>query len=79
MADLIVSPQHRMLVRSQIAQKMFGTPEVLVAAKQLCQLRGIDVVEDLVDVTYVHFLFDAHQIVLANGPRRNRCIPAKKP
>lgn len=66
-ADLIVSPQHRMLVRSRIAQKMFGAPEVLVAARQLCQVEGIDVAEDLASVTYVHFLFDAHQIVLANG------------
>ena len=66
-ADLIVSPQHRILVRSKIAQKMFGTMEVLVAAKQLCQLDGVDVVEELTEVTYVHFLFDDHQIVLANG------------
>ncbi|TRW92036.1 Hint domain-containing protein [Paracoccus sp. M683] len=66
-ADLVVSPQHRILVRSRIAQKMFGTPEVLVAAKQLCQVEGIDVAQDLDEVTYVHFLFDTHQIVLANG------------
>ena len=66
-ADLIVSPQHRMLVRSKIAQKMFGAMEVLVAAKQLCQIHGIDVAEDMTEVTYVHFLFDDHQIVLANG------------
>ena len=66
-SDLIVSPQHRILVRSKIAQKIFGTNEVLVAARQLCQLPGIDVAEDLDRVTYVHFLFDAHQIVLANG------------
>ena len=66
-ADLIVSPQHRMLVRSKIAQKMFGAMEVLVAAKQLCQIHGIDTTEDMTEVTYVHFLFDDHQIVLANG------------
>ncbi len=66
-ADLIVSPQHRMLVRSQVAQKMFGAMEVLVAARQLCQIEGIDVAEDLDSVTYVHFLFDEHQIVQANG------------
>ena len=30
--ELIVSPQHRVLVRSRIAQKMFGAAEVLVAA-----------------------------------------------
>lgn len=33
--DLVISPQHRVLVRSKIAQRMFGTAEVLVAAKQL--------------------------------------------
>lgn len=66
-ADLIVSPQHRMLVRSKIAQKMFGTNEVLVAAKQLTGIAGVEVASDLAEVVYVHFLFDAHQIVLANG------------
>ncbi|WP_407947401.1 Hint domain-containing protein [Paracoccus xiamenensis] len=66
-ADLIVSPQHRMLVRSKIALKMFGATEVLVAAKQLLQIEGIDIAGDLDRVTYVHFLMDAHQIVLANG------------
>ncbi|AUH66920.1 Hint domain-containing protein [Paracoccus zhejiangensis] len=66
-ADLVVSPQHRILVRSRIARTMFGADEVLVAAKQLCQIEGIDVAEDLGGVSYVHFLFDAHQIVLANG------------
>lgn len=67
LTDLVVSPQHRVLVRSRIAQKMFGTDEVLVAAKQLCQLDGIDIAEDLDSVTYVHFLFDDHQIVFSNG------------
>ncbi|MTE00730.1 hypothetical protein GIY56_10550 [Paracoccus sp. YIM 132242] len=66
-ADLVVSPQHRILVRSRIAQKMFGAPEVLVAAKQLLTLDGIDIADDLDRVTYVHFLFDDHQIVISNG------------
>ncbi|TWI29271.1 Hint domain-containing protein [Paracoccus sulfuroxidans] len=65
--DLVVSPQHRMLARSRIAQRMFGTDEILVAAKQLLQLKGFDIASDLAEVTYVHFLFDAHQIVFANG------------
>lgn len=66
-ADLILSPQHRVLIRSPIAQRMFGAPEVLVAAKQLCQLDGIDVAQDLSEVVYIHFLFDDHQIVFSNG------------
>ncbi|TWI38107.1 Hint domain-containing protein [Paracoccus sulfuroxidans] len=65
--DLIVSPQHRILIRSNIAQKMFGTNEVLVAAKQLLQIEGIDIARDLETVEYFHFLFDQHEIVLSEG------------
>lgn len=66
-SDLIVSPQHRILVRSSIAERMFGKREVLVAAKQLMVTEGINIAEGLDTVTYVHFLFDAHQIVVSNG------------
>lgn len=66
-SDLIVSPQHRMLVRSNIAQKMFGTMEVLVAAKQLLQIEGVDIARDLESVEYFHMLFDRHEVVFANG------------
>ncbi|WP_378941716.1 Hint domain-containing protein [Paracoccus sp. R86501] len=66
-ADLLVSPQHRVLVRSAIAQQMFGTTEVLVAAKQLIALDGIALAEDLDQVGYTHILFDRHQIVISNG------------
>lgn len=67
-ADLVVSPQHRVLVRSKIAQKMFGTQEVLVAAKQLLQVNGVDIM-DVSDagVEYYHVLFAQHEIVLSNG------------
>ncbi len=65
--DLVVSPQHRILVRSKIAQKMFGCAEVLVAAKQLLQIDGIDVAHDLESVEYFHILFDRHEIVLSEG------------
>lgn len=65
--DLLVSPQHRILIRSKIAQKMFGTDEVLVAAKQLVILEGIDVVDDIQEVTYFHMLFTQHEIVWSNG------------
>lgn len=65
--DLIVSPQHRVLVRSKIAQRMFGTDEVLVAAKQLLDVEGIDIAEDIHEVEYFHFMFDRHEIVFSNG------------
>lgn len=65
--DLLVSPQHRILVRSRIAHKMFGTNEVLVAAKQLLQLDGVDIADDLHSVEYFHMLFDRHEVVISNG------------
>ncbi len=65
--DLSVSPQHRILVRSSIAQKMFGAAEVLVAAKQLLQIEGIDIAQDQPEVEYFHILFDRHEIVLSEG------------
>lgn len=65
--DLLVSPQHRIMVRSTIAQRMFGAMEVLVAAKQLCQLEGVDIAEDVTEVEYYHFLFDQHEVVNSNG------------
>jgi hypothetical protein len=65
--DLIVSPQHRILVRSNIVQKMFSANEVLVAAKQLLQIDGIDTASDMTDVEYFHILFDTHEVVFSNG------------
>ena len=64
---LVVSPQHRILVRSNIAQKMFGTDEVLVAAKQLLEVDGIDIATDVPEVEYFHMLFDRHEVVISNG------------
>lgn len=65
--DLIVSPQHRVLVRSKIAQRMFGCPELLVAAKQLLEVDGIDIVESPEGLTYYHLLLDRHELIIANG------------
>jgi hypothetical protein len=64
---VLVSPQHRVLVRGKVAEKMFGEPEVLVAAKQLVLLDGIDIDFDVEEITYVHFLLDDHHIVFAEG------------
>ncbi|MCJ8139405.1 Hint domain-containing protein [Falsirhodobacter halotolerans] len=67
--DLLVSPQHRVLVQSKYAQLMFGMNEVLIAAKHLVLLDGIDIADDIGSVDYVHFLLGQHEIVLADGAR----------
>ncbi len=65
--DLLVSPQHRMIVRSTVAQELFGVDEVLVAAKHLLSLDGVEVADDLAEVRYHHVLFDRHEVVFAEG------------
>lgn len=65
--DLVVSRQHRMLVRSKIVERMFGKSDVLIPAIKLTDLPGIYVDEAMSEVTYFHMLFDQHEIVLAEG------------
>lgn len=65
--DLLVSPQHRILVRSKIAIRMFDAEEVLIAAGQLLEVEGVEVDRNLTEVEYHHFLCDRHEVVLANG------------
>lgn len=64
---LLVSPQHRCLVRSAIAARMVGAREVLIAAKHLTGAPGIAVVQDRRPVTYIHFLLDRHELVFSDG------------
>ena len=66
-SNLVVSRQHRILVRSAIAERMFGEREILVPAIKLVGLEGVDVIEAWSGVEYFHILFDAHQIVVSNG------------
>lgn len=60
-----VSPQHRVLFGGADCQLYFGTEEVLVPAIQMVGQRGI--VQRLLPVTYVHLMFDRHQIVRTHG------------
>lgn len=65
--DLRVSPQHRMLVRSAIAVRMFDAQEVLIPAHKLVGVPGVHVDETASSETYYHILFDRHEIVTAEG------------
>lgn len=64
---LVVSPQHRMLVRSRVAERMFGSGEVLIAARKLTALPGIDEMPADRSVTYWHVVLDRHAIIFAEG------------
>lgn len=74
---LMVSPNHRMLVRSLHAELLFGSSEVLVCAKHLTKLSGVTRSWPE-HVTYVHVLFESHQIICANGAMSESFHPGKE-
>ncbi len=66
-ADLIVSPQHRILVGGDgQLDNVFGA-EVFVPAKALTQLPGIRFVRGKTKMRWLHFSCDNHEVVRANG------------
>lgn len=64
--DTQVSPQHRMLLSNGQIREWFESDEVLVAAHLLTCFDGVKR-ETVESVTYIHFMFDQHEIVLADG------------
>ncbi|MDR7125996.1 Hint domain-containing protein [Pseudotabrizicola sp. 4114] len=65
--DLVVSPQHRMVLNGPAARALFNTEEVLVKAEDLINDVTICVDHALREVTYIHILLNRHNIVWANG------------
>ena len=64
--DLVLSPQHAVLLNDWRAELYFGEDEVLVRAVDLLGQSGVSRREGGV-VTYCHILFDSHQLVSASG------------
>jgi len=64
---IAVSANHRVLITSEWSALLFGQTEVLVKAKDLVNDTTIRVQADGQHVTYVHLLFDQHEIVCGNG------------
>ena len=74
--DLLVSPEHRMLVKGLVAQDLFNAPEVLVAARDLVDHDRFSVDLSVREVTYVHMLLPQHEVVFANGVESESFHPA---
>ena len=64
--DMMVSPNHRMLVSNEKTSLYFEEREVLAAAKHMTGTSGVFEAE-VPKVTYIHFMFDQHEVVLSNG------------
>ncbi|WP_103333613.1 Hint domain-containing protein [Pseudotabrizicola formosa] len=64
--DMVVSPQHRMLMEGVRAELLFGESEVLVAAINLIGLPGIARIA-VRRVSYLHVMCSQHEIIQADG------------
>lgn len=65
--DLLVSPQHRVLLDGWRAELLFAEGQVLVPAKTLVNDHSITVEHAAREVEYFHLLFDSHEIILTEG------------
>lgn len=74
--DMFVSPNHRMLIAGDQTGLYFREREVLAAAKHLVNHRDIQMIPTT-SVTYLHFMCEDHQVVLANGAWTESFQPAR--
>ena len=74
--ELIVSPDHRMVVQGQAARALWGEDEVLVAARDLINGAGITRDMGARSVTYIHLMLASHQVLVANGMETESFHPA---
>jgi hypothetical protein len=64
--DMMVSPQHRIVIDHDLAARHYGNQELLVPAKALTPNTRITKTS-VRKTTYIHMLFDQHEIIFANG------------
>lgn len=77
MRDLLLSPQHRVMLSSKVAQRMFGSHDILVPAKKLLGYPGVTRERRLDHVTYCHLYFGSHEVIWAEGAPAESLLPEK--
>jgi hypothetical protein len=65
--DLHLSPAHRIMLNDGHAELMFGSPEVLVAAKTALEYSVVHQQPAEFDVVYYHILLPRHELMLVEG------------
>lgn len=66
-SDLLVSPQHRLLLRGADVQLWFGVDEVFAPAIALLTGRSLIQMQPKGGISYHHLLFEDHQVLNAQG------------
>ena len=64
--DLVVSPDHRVLLEGDAARRLWGEPEVLARAADLVGEPGIARDHAAGEAVYIHMLLGRHHVVWAN-------------
>jgi Ca2+-binding RTX toxin-like protein len=75
--DMLLSPQHRVLIEGARPEMLFGEGEVLAAALHLVGRPGVAQVLTR-GVSYIHLLFDRHELVLSDGVWTESFQPAAR-
>jgi len=75
--DMIVSPQHKVLLSGPVVFGMFGADAVLVPACGLGGLPGVRVTQGCRRVSYHHILVAGHEVVFANGIAAETLFPSE--
>lgn len=73
---ILVSPQHRILFQGWQCELLFGQEELLIPAIALVNGNTVRQV-DRENVTYVHIMFDRHQLVRCSGFVSESFFPAQ--
>ena len=75
--DLLVSPQHRVVLDGPLVELMFAKDRVLVPAKHLVGTFA-EVTQPVSDVTYFHVLLAEHELLISNGLVTESFQPAQR-
>jgi len=65
--DTYLSPNHRVSLRNPAFELLFEANEVLIPVKHLAGWAGIHQDRTVEMPEYYHLLFDAHEVIIANG------------
>jgi len=73
---LLVSPDHRIVLKGARARALFNAEEVLVCARDLVNDHSIIRDHSVTGVSYIHMMLPQHEIVFANGVATESFHPA---
>lgn len=74
---LVLSPQHRVVIREAQAELLFGEREVMVPALYFAE-QGLAYRRNGGEVTYFHLMFDRHQLIYSEGIATESFLPGER-